>query len=93
MIDVHELLRTKENDILRIRKEIEALRVVASLLADSELNASQTEPVSVETRLAHDINPSDENSLQDESQPVEASSESIPPKRTLRDWFSRAAGQ
>ena len=35
MIDVHELLRQKEDDIIRVRREIDALYVVAQILSDS----------------------------------------------------------
>jgi hypothetical protein len=93
MMDVHELLIAKENDLIRIRKEIEALRLVAPLLSDSEVSVSQTELDSAATQLSVEINGAPETPSQDQSQPDEASSEPIPPKRTLRDWFSRAAGE
>jgi len=32
MIEVYELLRSKENELARVRTEIEALRIVAALL-------------------------------------------------------------
>ena len=92
MIDVHELLRTKENDLIRIRKEIEALRLVAPLLSDSEAAVSPTNFRSAETRLPLEVNAARENLSQDQSQPDDTS-EAILPKRTLRDWFSRAAGE
>jgi hypothetical protein len=34
MIEVYELLRTKENDLARVRREIEALRIVTALLLE-----------------------------------------------------------
>jgi hypothetical protein len=34
MKNIYEVLRTKEQEILRIRKEVDALRIAARLLAD-----------------------------------------------------------
>lgn len=93
MTSVYELLRTKENDLIRIRKEIEALRLVAPLLSDSEGSVPRTEFDSADTRLSVEINPHHENPAHDEPQLDEASSDAIPPKRTLRNWFGRAAGE
>ena len=36
MIEVYELLRTKEDDLARVRSEIEALRIVTSLLLEQD---------------------------------------------------------
>jgi len=36
MKDVYELLRQKESEVSRLQKEVEALRVIAPLLADAE---------------------------------------------------------
>ena len=36
MIEVYELLRKKENDLARVRREIEALRTVTALLAEPD---------------------------------------------------------
>jgi hypothetical protein len=36
MIEVYELLRTKENELARVRSEIEALRTVTALLAEPD---------------------------------------------------------
>jgi hypothetical protein len=93
MIDVHELLSTKENDVIRVRKEIEALRLVASMLSDSEAPVSQTNFSSAETRLPVQSDMTQENPSQSESLNDETMSEAILPKRSLRDWFSRAAGE
>ena len=97
MIDVHELLRKKEDDIVRVRKEIDALYVVAQILSDadeetgSRVNGgSEPVPVSIEAYSAQASLPQDE--LLPES--AEASSESIPPRRSLlRNWFGQAAGE
>jgi hypothetical protein len=96
MIDVHELLRQKEDDILRVRKEIDALYVVAQILSDSNEGdvpvngASEPVPISAEGYSAQASLPQDELS----PEPAEAGSESIPPKRSLlRNWFGHAAGE
>jgi len=39
MIEVYELLRRKENDLARVRREIEALRTVTALLAEPDDNS------------------------------------------------------
>jgi hypothetical protein len=36
MIEVYEVLRTKENELARVRREIEALRAVTALLAEPD---------------------------------------------------------
>ncbi len=92
MIDVHELLRMKEDDLVRVRKEIEALRLVASILADSdEAYTSQSEVKSSESSLAMDTNTNHEDHSQDESH--EAETVSASPKRSLLGWLNRAAGE
>lgn len=97
MIDVQELLRKKENDIIRVRKEIDALYVVAQILSDSHEDAgspvnggSEPVPISAEGYSAQASLPQDEQSPES----AEAQSESIPPKRSLlRNWFGQAAGE
>jgi len=97
MIEVHKLLRTKENELARVRKEIEALRTVAPLISERDEVADllpggdrQVSPVRLEASLA------EENARQDE--PSHGSDDvlfdSIPPKRNrLRDWIGRAVGE
>ena len=95
MIDVHELLRQKEDDIIRVRREIDALYVVAQILSDSNEGGTPvnggSEPVPIpEAYSAQASLPQDE--LSPES--AEAGSGSIPPKRSLlRNWFGQAAGE
>jgi hypothetical protein len=96
MTEVYELLRTKENELARVRKEIEALRTVSELLAEPDDipdlrpgNDPET-PVLLEAPLA------EENALQDTSSPDsdEVLFHSKPPKRSrLRDWIGRAVGE
>lgn len=97
MMDVYELLRKKEDDIIRVRKEIDALYVAAQILADSDEGegvpvngGSEAVPVSIEGYSAQASLPQDERSPGSD----ETSSESIPPKRSLlRNWFGHAAGE
>jgi hypothetical protein len=97
MIEVHELLRTKENELARVRREIEALRTVAALLSETDDVADlqpgtdpHAAPTPFETSLA-------ENNFQrDEPSPDsdEGLFHSIPSKRSrLRDWIGRAVGE
>ena len=97
MIEVHQLLRTKESELARVRREIEALRTVAALLSEPDDVADlqpgsdpHASPVLLEASLA------EENALQDEPSPDsdEVLFHSIPPKRSrLRDWIGRAVGE
>jgi len=101
MIDVHELLRMKENEIDRVRKEIDALHLVAPLLSDSA-DAPELEPYA-DSQAAfppleepHAVESLPEGAQLNERSPEsdENMFESIQPKRSLlRDWFGRAAGQ
>ena len=93
MIDVHELLKTKESDLIRIRKEIEALRLVAPMLSDSEPTAPQAELEKPDTQIPVEINTAQESPPQPEPQLEENSPVSIPPKRSIRHWFGRAANE
>jgi hypothetical protein len=96
MMEVHELLRTKENQLARVRREIEALRTAAALLSEpddiADLQADpdpHASPVPPEGSLA------EENALQDTSSPDsdEVLFHPISPKRSrLRDWIGRAVG-
>jgi hypothetical protein len=40
MKNIYEVLRSKEQDMLRIRKEIDALRIAARLLSDDSVPAT-----------------------------------------------------
>jgi hypothetical protein len=97
MIEVHELLRKKENELARVRREIEALRTVTALLLEPDdvgdlqpgpdLHAS---PVPLRASLA------EENALQDTSSPDsdEVLFHSVSLKRSrLREWIGRAVGE
>jgi hypothetical protein len=96
MIEVYELLRTKEKELARVRKEIESLRIVAVLLSepdDAHVMQSNDERgaafVQFDT-LAKENAPQHERS----PDPAEILFQSIVPKRKrFRDWLGRAAGE
>ena len=102
MVDVYEMLRQKENDITRVREEIEALRFVAPLLSDSEegqvLEPDQvlepnadagTATLSLDATVEEDAAAETEQST-DSSEVGQA----IPPKRSrLRNLLGLAAGE
>jgi hypothetical protein len=96
MIDAYEMLRKKENDIVRVRKEIEALHfVVPMLLEPEELQVLQPE-TDPETAVApHENDVTVENLPHDEASPESAElSDGIPPKRSrLRELLGLASGE
>ena len=96
MVDVYEMLRQKENDIVRVQKEIYALRFVAPMLFeadDSQVlqpdgDAGSVTP-SIESVVAIENPPQHEIS----TDPAELS-QAIPPKRSrLRNLLGLAAGE
>ncbi len=97
MIDVYELIRIKENEMIQVRKEIDALHLVAPMLLDSgevqglEPNAHiEVETSSLEGQVIQEIHPRDETSME----PTETLPEPAPTKRgILREWFGHAAGE
>ena len=90
MIDVNEMLRMKENDIVRVQREIQALRFVAPMLLDAE-DAQDLQPGTVLLESDDAIeNPPHDGAL---PQPEEIS-QAIPPKRSrLLDLLGLAAGE
>lgn len=96
MIDAYEMLRRKENDIIRVRKEIEALHfVVPMLLEPDEIQVLQPDTVSGTDAVSLESDPSIENPPQGEASPDSAEvSQGIPPKRSrLRELLGLAAGE
>jgi hypothetical protein len=96
MIEVYELLRTKENELARVRKQIEALRAVSDLLAEPDDIPDLQPGRDLHSSVLVEAPQADENALQDTSS---ADSDEIllrskPPKRSrLRDWIGRAVGE
>ena len=102
MMDVYEMLRQKENDIERVRREIHALRFVAPMLLDAdELQVLEPEQVLEPafgpdtTTLSLDANVDEETPAETE-QPSDAVEvgQDIPTKRSpIRKLIGQAAGE
>ena len=92
MVDVYEILRQKENDIVRVQKEIQALRFVAPMLFEAD-DPQFLLPEGDSVTLAIENDVTIENPLQDEASPPAEVSLAIPPKRSrLRNLLSLATG-
>lgn len=50
MKNAHEVLRQKEEDLVRVRKEVESLRLIAPMLGDDEESANRDEASADATR-------------------------------------------
>ena len=96
MIDVYEMLRMKENDIIRVRKEIQALHFVAPMLLEpDEVQVLEPDAVSGTDAVVLANDGTVENPPQDEASQESADlSQGIPPKRSrLRELLGLAAGE
>ena len=96
MVDVFEMIRRKENDIVRVRKEIQALRVVAPMLSDSD-EAQVLEPDTDRgtTTVLFDSTVAEHNPSESEQSPDNPDvGEAIPPKRSrLLNLLGLASGE
>ena len=93
MVDVYEMLRQKENDVVRVRKEIQALRFVAPLLSESD--EGQVLQPDMDANASLDSTVEEQNAAPSE-QSADASElgEAIPPKRSrLLNMLGLAAGE
>jgi len=97
MIEVYELLRRKENELARVRREIEALRTVTALLSEpDDIAALQPGPDPNIAPVLFGAFLAQENVLHDTSSPEsdEVLLRSIPPNQSrLLDWLGRALGE
>ena len=97
MTEVHELLRTKENELARVRRETEALRTVIPLLLElDDIADLQPGPDPHASIVPLNASLAEQNAQQDTSSPDsdEVLFSSISPKRNrLRDWIGRAVGE
>jgi hypothetical protein len=96
MIEVYELLRTKENQLARVRKQIEALRTVSGLLAEADDIPDLQPGNDLHSSAPLEASLAEENAVQDTSSADcdEVLFHSKPPKRSrLRDWIGRAVGE
>jgi hypothetical protein len=97
MIDAYEMLRIKENELTRIKKEIESLRIAADLLRepddphDSQYRRDDESPVVRSEAAAREREESSQ-------EPAAASTETLfhsmgPQPSRLRSWLGRAVGE
>ena len=97
MTDAYELLQTKERELALVRKEIAALRMVATLLSEtddgeaSESNEDQAREVTQFDTPGRNDDRQQEEPLQDS---IRLLFQSSSPKRgRLRDWLDRVVGE
>jgi hypothetical protein len=70
MIDAYELLWIKDSDLVRARKEVESLRIVATLLSEAdESDALARADDGSRTAVQFDSSDGNENARHDESLP------------------------
>ena len=55
MKNIHDVMRQKELDIQRLKKEIEALRIVVPMLGDKETTPAQTDSATQNTGTTTEI--------------------------------------
>ena len=104
MIDAYELLRIKESDLARIQREIESLRIVATLLLDTD-EKEVLQRDEDERRMVAQLDSSDDNKNAQYHEPLpdptavlfqmtkQNSLDSSPKPRRFRNWFGRAVGE
>jgi hypothetical protein len=104
MIDAYELLRIKESDLARIHREIESLRIVATLLSETE-EKEVLQRDEDERRMVAQLDSSDDNKNAQYHEPLpdpaavlfqmtkQNSLDSSPKPRRFRNWFGRAVGE
>lgn len=97
MIEVYELLRSKENELARVRREVEALRTATALLSEpDDIPDLQPGSDSYASAISLGASPVEVNSLNDTSSTDSNAVlfASKPPKRSrLRDWIGRAVSE
>jgi hypothetical protein len=97
MSDAYELLRAKERELALVRKEIAALRMVATLLSETNgAEASQTNEDHGRDGTPFDSQASNHNTEQDEplQDSIRLLFQSSSPKRgRFRDWLDRVVGE
>jgi len=103
MINAYQLLWAKQSDLVRVRKEVESLRIVATLLSETDEMEALERDVDGHTVVQLDGSDHDENADHDESffdhtaLPVQLkkqnSRESSRKARMFRNWLGRSAGE
>jgi hypothetical protein len=101
MIDAYELLRVKETDLARVRREVDSLRVVAKLFSETDENEALQRDQDGRRTVAQ-LDSSDDNENAQHHEPLcdpatllfqltkQNSKESLPKPRRFRGWFGRA---
>jgi len=104
MIDAYELLRIKESDLARIHREIESLRIVATLLSETD-EKEVLQRDEDERRMVAQLDSSDDNKNAQYHEPLpdptavlfemtkQNSLDSSPKPRRFKNWFGRAVGE
>ncbi len=104
MIDAYELLRIKESDLARIHREIESLRIVATLLSETD-EKEVLQRDEDERRMVAQLDSSDDNKNAQYREPLpdptavlfemtkQNSLDSSPKPRRFKNWFGRAVGE
>jgi len=104
MIDAYELLRVKETNLARVRKEVDSLRVVAKLLSEPDENeALQMHEDGRRQAIRLASSEGNEDAQRDETVPhataplfqltKQNSEESSPKPRRFRLWLGRSVGE
>jgi hypothetical protein len=92
MMEVHELLRMKENELAQVRKELEALRLVAPMLSEADQSESSDDDSDDAVVSLDDADGTERVASSTDSDDLVF--KSFGPKRSrLRDWLGRAAGE
>ena len=104
MIDAYKLLRIKESDLARIHREIESLRIVATLLSETD-EKEVLQGDEDKRRMVAQLDSSDDNKNAQYHEPLpdptavlfqmtkQNSLDSSPKPRRFRNWFGRAVGE
>ena len=104
MIDAYKLLRIKESDLARIHREIESLRIVATLLSETD-EKEVLQRDEDERRMVAQLDSLDDNKNARFHEPLpdptavlfqmtkQNSLDSSPKPRRFRNWFGRAVGE
>jgi|SRR5215471_6543658 len=69
MIDAYQLLLAKESDLVRVRKEVESLRIVATLLSETDETGALQRDGERKTVAELDASDSNENTKDNEPAP------------------------
>ena len=99
MIDAYQLLRAKESDLVRVRMEVESLRIVVALLSETDetealqMNNDRNTVVKLDASDSKESKPDDEPVSDPATLPHQLkkqnSRESSPKPSMFRNWLGR----